>query len=86
MPHTTGWPGLADELDFDAVSIEDAHKANDLALLESFTRVVVFGAPGRAITYRTGRGDLCWPRDALGHIDRTGWDRRARLRAGHAYP
>lgn len=64
--------GVIDELDFDEVSIEDAHCANDLTMLETFTRkTVVFGAiavmrsriePVEEVIQRL--------RDALGHIDR----------------
>ena len=63
---------VMDELDFDAVSIEDAHCTNDLVLLETFTRKsVVFGAiavtrsriePVEEVIQRL--------HDALGHIDR----------------
>lgn len=64
--------GIMDELDFDAVSIEDAHCRNDLALLEKFSRkAVVFGsvtvARSRVETVEEVIDRL---RHALDHIDR----------------
>ena len=64
--------GVMDELDFDAMSIEDAHCANDLALLESFNRKsVVFGAIAVARSRIEPVEEVIQRlRDALGHIDR----------------
>ncbi|MGC6496377.1 MAG: cobalamin-independent methionine synthase II family protein [Candidatus Puniceispirillaceae bacterium] len=63
---------VMDELDFDAVSIEDAHCTNDLALLEKFTRKsLVFGAIAVARSrIETVEEVVQRLRDALGHIDR----------------
>ena len=60
------------ELDFDAVSINDAHCANKLALPETFMRkLVVFGVIAVAWSKIEPVEEVIQRlRDVLGHIDR----------------
>jgi 5-methyltetrahydropteroyltriglutamate--homocysteine methyltransferase len=79
---------VLDEIAIDAVSIEDAHRPNDLALLERFARrKVILGviaiAKSRIETVEEVRDRL---RAAVGHIDAQPPPRRARLRPRPARP